>query len=235
MHLTMNLSVGKGKGKYAFKPKDAGVRVGQLVKGNRMAGRHARHVQPLRAIQPWERMQPLLYGMIKEGKMVTYSPLDVSEMMAQDSCVVIDVRLQDDFTKVHASKAISIPLFQPISTWSVTSVLKKAFYSLNGISGVEENPTFTEEVVAVGKQAADDNKMVLFMCDAGGTAEAVPGFLLGKQSRSLQAIYKAIEEAKLERVGHVEGGLRMWAGVAQLELAGEDKEAWRDKASALPY
>ena len=51
------------------------------------------------------------------------------------------------------------------------------------------------------------------MCDAGGTCEAVPGFIYGKQSRSLQAVYKAVDEANVpaDMVGHVAGGLRGWA------------------------
>ena len=37
-----------------------------------------------------------------------------------------------------------------------------------------------------------------------------------------------------EQLGHVKGGLREWAGAANLGLQGEDIEAWKKKAGSTP-
>eukprot|EP00213_Chloropicon_mariensis_P007165 CAMPEP_0197483034 /NCGR_PEP_ID=MMETSP1309-20131121/56675_1 /TAXON_ID=464262 /ORGANISM="Genus nov. species nov., Strain RCC998" /LENGTH=237 /DNA_ID=CAMNT_0043025619 /DNA_START=85 /DNA_END=795 /DNA_ORIENTATION=- len=179
------------------------------------------------AIKTWEYMQPELYKMLESGDFVTSMPEDVLDQVEAGKAILVDVRLQPDYEEVHATKARSIPLFQRIQTVSVENAIKSVFYFINGVKGTEENPDFVSDVKKTFAELKDGQRLY-FMCDAGGTCEAVPGFLLGKKSRSLQAVFKAVDEAQVpvKSVGHVKGGLRQWAGGSQLGLEGEDVDAW---------
>ena len=172
-------------------------------------------------------MQPELYSLLSQGSLQSFSPGDAIDAVALDKAVLVDVRLGSDFEKVHAEGAIGVPLFQPISGFSPKSVLKSLLYASQGIQGVEENPDFVSEVVRIASDKA--GKTVILMCDSGGTAQAVPGFLYGKQSRSLQAAFKAAKEGGLDNLGHLEGGL-LGYGAQSLPLEGSDTEAWKEKA-----
>jgi rhodanese-related sulfurtransferase len=117
-----------------------------------IANRASRGVAVCRAIKAWEKMQPELYDMFKTGEMVLSEPVDVLTLVEDGKAVLIDVRLGPDFSEVHATKAISIPLFQSIQTVSVSNAIKSVFYALNGVKGTEENPAFIDEVKKVSER-----------------------------------------------------------------------------------
>merc|ERR1719235_3167378 len=174
------------------------------------AGSSSRRSNPrCQAMKNWEVMQPDLYKMLESGDFVTSPPEEVLDMVEDGKAVLVDVRLAEDYEQVHA---------------------------LNGVKGTEENPNFVSGVEEVFRGLGQGQRLY-FMCDAGGTCEAVPGFIYGKQSRSLQAVYKAVDEANVptDMVGHVAGGLRGWAGAGNLGLTGEDVDSWKKKAGAVPF
>mmetsp|Transcript_10504 Transcript_10504/g.26328 ORF Transcript_10504/g.26328 Transcript_10504/m.26328 type:complete len:247 (+) Transcript_10504:228-968(+) len=193
--------------------------------------------QIVRAIVKWEIMQPELYKMIEDEGFTSMEPGKVIDEVEAGNAILIDVRLPDDYKQSHAVNAQSIPLFQGIQTLSLGNAMKQVFYTLNGVKGTEENPSFNQDIAdTFAKEVKGTGKRMYIMCDAGGVVEAVPGFLFGKQSRSLQACYKACRECGVppEQLGHVKGGLREWAGAANLGLQGEDIEAWKKKAGSTP-
>ncbi|QDZ25338.1 hypothetical protein HOP50_16g78860 [Chloropicon primus] len=199
--------------------------------------RHSvRVLRPCRAVKPWETMQPDLYKWMEEGSLVLSSCDEALDMAEENKAVIIDVRMPGDYEEVHAVDAVSVPIFRPITTVSVANAVKTLFCAINGVKGTEENPEFVTEVAKVYQGMAEDQRLY-FMCDAGGTCEPVPGFIYGKQSRSLQAVYKAVDEANVpkSKVGHVRGGLREWAAGGNRGLAGENVEAWKKKAGSVPY
>mmetsp|Transcript_11996 Transcript_11996/g.36450 ORF Transcript_11996/g.36450 Transcript_11996/m.36450 type:complete len:234 (-) Transcript_11996:1007-1708(-) len=201
------------------------------------AGSSSRRSNPrCQAMKNWEVMQPDLYKMLESGDFVTSPPEEVLDMVEDGKAVLVDVRLAEDYEQVHAINAKSVPLFQRIQTVSVENAIKSVFYALNGVKGTEENPNFVSGVEEVFRGLGQGQRLY-FMCDAGGTCEAVPGFIYGKQSRSLQAVYKAVDEANVpaDMVGHVAGGLRGWAGAGNLGLTGEDVDSWKKKAGAVPF
>lgn len=178
----------------------------------------------------WDRVQPRLFA----AKPVISSAEQALDAAQAGQAVVVDVRPADDYGKVHVPGAVSCPYFKPLESWDVKSVLKRAVYAVNGIKGGSEpNPEFLDLVQAVA--AGAEGKTLLFMCDAGGYYEPLPGFLKGKPSRSLQACDTAMTSGLVSGVtlGHVEGGLREW-GKQGLPLEGSDPDFWVEKASALP-
>lgn len=198
-------------------------------------GRSSRSQVLCRVMKPWEKMQPDLYDLFKTGEFKVVAPEDVLDEVEAGKGVLVDVRLSTDFEEVHAITAVNVPLFQSIQTVSMANAVKSIFYALNGVKGTEENPTFLEDIKKVYSGMSEGQKMYI-MCDSGGTCEAVPGFLIGKQSRSLQAVWKAVKEAEVpaNKVAHVKGGMREWAGAASLGLEGNDLEAWKKKAGSTP-
>ena len=189
-----------------------------------------------RAMKQWEVMQPELYAMLESGDLKSSPSDEVLDLVEDKKAVLVDVRLAPDYDEVHAINAVSVPLFRSIQTLSIENAIKSVFYTLNGVKGTEENPEFVDALKAVYSGLSEGQRLY-FMCDGGGTCEAVPGFIYGKRSRSLQAIYKAVSDADLpqDRLGHVKGGLRGWASEGNLGLAGEDVESWKKKAGAVPF
>jgi len=106
--------------------------------------------------------------------------------------------------------ALSIPLYDKpdFSKPSFGGMLKAALLAANGVQPVDLRPTFAADVAAAVAAPA-----VVFLIDeAGGTLEPTATFPAGKASRSLQAAFKLLEAGwPLDRVGHVEGGLALYA------------------------
>ncbi len=85
-------------------------------------------------------------------------------------------------------------------------VLKTIAYTFNGVTPMEPNPSFSEDL----RKAAAGGKGLLTMCEAGGTMTPSTNFPEGKASRSLQAAYRALTEGVTDKVAHVERGVYGW-------------------------
>jgi rhodanese-related sulfurtransferase len=123
--------------------------------------------------------------------------------------VLIDVRPPASHEKAHPRGAVSCPLYVPLQVDSVSKGLKALAYAFNGVSGVQPNLQFEEQLLAAlegGKKGA------LFIDEAGGTLRATPNFPAGKSSRSLQAAFRALRDDLIpeQAVLHVSGGCAAW-------------------------
>ena len=107
--------------------------------------------------------------------------------------------------------------------------MKRAFYAVNGVRGLEANPNFVAQVLS--KLPSRSSKLAV-MCDAGGTLQPSGAFVYGKSSRSLIAIWLLLN-AGFTEVVHAAGGLREWAS-DELPLEGSQPEFWKERAGAMP-
>ena len=132
-------------------------------------------------------------------------------------------------SQTHAAGAVNVQLYGPLTAWDFKSVMKRAVYAVNGMTGSQENAAFTQEVAAA---IPDKAAPVAVICDAGGSHIPVPGFPTGKRSRSILAIHKLLE-AGYTNVSHVDGGLRVW-GTVGCPVEGTEPGSWQEKASQMP-
>lgn len=132
---------------------------------------------------PW-RVQWLA---LNENDVPTIEPEEAMRMVTAGEAVIVDVRVPADFDKSHALDAVNVPLFKRVDIFNtdLKGLMRFAVYSLNGVTAVEPNKDFTEQVVK-----AANGKAVILYCEAGGTMEPTPNFLYGKESRSLRGAYK---------------------------------------------
>ena len=68
--------------------------------------------------------------------------------------VLVDVRPPPQYEAAHPEGAVSVPLYQPLD-WSkpdLGKVLKFVAYATNGVTAVEPNPQFAEQLKAVSEQ-----------------------------------------------------------------------------------
>lgn len=148
--------------------------------------------------------------------------------------VILDVREEQDYAKVHAANASSAPLFRLIQGSDLKANLRRLGYALiTDFAGTERNPDFlplAEKVVG-----GDRNKTVLVICGRGGTLETTiertgpkaksfkdPERVNGIASRSLKACFE-LQQAGFKNVVHVKGGLNQWL-YEDLPWEGEDEQ-----------
>lgn len=149
--------------------------------------------------------------------------------------LVVDVRPPASNAKASPVGAASVPLYVPLEVtkkdgggFDFSKGLKALAYAMNGVSGVEPNLQFEQQLAdALARSGA---KGALFLCEAGGTLRATPNFPAGKSSRSLQACFRALRDGLLpdDRILHVTGGAAGW----YRELGAEGFEGEYDAAEA---
>jgi len=83
--------------------------------------------------------------------------------------------------------------------------LRAAALMANGVTPVEPNPDFLDDV-----RAAAGGKGVILACEGGGSTESTPSFQWGKASRSLTAAYRIIKSDAVSPVLHLKGGVYGW-------------------------
>ncbi|EIE20897.1 hypothetical protein COCSUDRAFT_54264 [Coccomyxa subellipsoidea C-169] len=99
---------------------------------------------------------------------------------------------------------------------SFTGLLRATALALNGVSPVEPNPAFVEDLTA----AAGKGAKIILACEAGGSLVPNASFQYGKESRSLKAAYKAVVSENFGEVLHLGGGVYGWYK-ADLPFVGE--------------
>jgi hypothetical protein len=82
-----------------------------------------------------------------------------------------------------APAQVNVPLYLPLQSMSVQSLLKRAVYAVNGMSGTELNPNFLQQIT---EKIPDKSTPIGVMCMSGGTVEAssTGGALLSRSVRS---------------------------------------------------
>lgn len=132
------------------------------------------------------------------------SPDEAMELTSSGKYALVDVRAQESYEEAHAEGAFNAPLFQKLN-WSSGGfrILKGVAYLVNGVSPVEPNANFIEEM----KKVTDTGKGVILYCEAGGTLAPSTNFMTGKTSRSLKAAYRVLDAELTQDVLHLDGGI----------------------------
>lgn len=161
---------------------------------------------------------PQVFEYLRNKRLKTISPEEASQLAESGKYVLVDVRPPDQYAIGHATGAVSVPLYQKLdfSQMDFQKVLKTIAYSFNGVTPIEANPKFVEQL----KAAIEGGKGMIVMCEAGGTMVPSTNFPEGKASRSLQAAFKSIYEGVSTDVLHIERGLFGWQQ-ASLPITGE--------------
>lgn len=64
---------------------------------------------------------------------------------------------------------MNVPLYLPLQSMSMQSLLKRAVYAVNGMSGTELNSNWLQQVT---EKIPDKSTPIAVMCNSGGTVEA---------------------------------------------------------------
>ena len=204
------------------------LRVGRAAGVGRGAALAARALE----LQHWNYAQDRLL----KSKPKMWELEELKEAVDAKKAVIIDVRLKDDFEKSHASGAVNVPLFTNIQSMDPKMLFKKLVCAVNGVQGLEPNPSFVDSVRQVQRQWGGDGVSLVFMCDTGGSYQPLPAFMKGKQSRSLQSLDVAMQpplSLAVDEAGVADGGLRSW-GANEMSIEGSDPDFWMEKAKAAP-
>jgi rhodanese-related sulfurtransferase len=150
---------------------------------------------------------------LRQRNLRTVPPTEAAKLAEQGGWVVVDVRPPSAHAKAHPTGAASVPLYVPLEVDSVAKGLKAIAYAFNGVSGVQPNLKFEQQLQEALGGGGGKKKGALFIDEAGGTLRATPNFPAGKSSRSLQACFRCLRDELIpeEQVLHVTGGCAQWA------------------------
>lgn len=140
----------------------------------------------------------------REKNLESISPSKAKELVDSGKYTIVDVRPKNLYNDATPIGAKSAPLFQ-LADWSkpsFTKALRAVALMANGVTPVEPNPDFIEDV----KKAAG-GKGVILACEGGGSTEPTPSFQWGKASRSLTAAYRVLKTGAADPVLHLSGGI----------------------------
>ncbi|KAL2623303.1 hypothetical protein R1flu_003508 [Riccia fluitans] len=165
---------------------------------------------------------PEVHRVLTERNMRSIECQEAFKLARSGKAILIDVREPQDFRKIHAQAAVSVPLFRLIQGNSFKANLRRLGHALiTDFAGTERNPEFVSQ--ALSAVNGNKKKTVVVMCDVGGTLKTIverPGIKpksyadperrFGRASRSLRAVYELQEEG-FSDVFHLTGGLNTWA------------------------
>ncbi|CAG9461018.1 unnamed protein product [Pedinophyceae sp. YPF-701] len=135
--------------------------------------------------------------------------VDKVASMSKGGGTIIDVRPPADYEAGHIPGSVSVPLYQPISGWSVRQIWRRAGFAFFGVfNGTEPNPNFVKDVQEV---LSNSKGAAVLVCSQGGTLQETAASVDGKQTRSLMAAYEISLLGKLKQVSVLEGGFAAWA------------------------
>ncbi|KAL3690819.1 hypothetical protein R1sor_004470 [Riccia sorocarpa] len=165
---------------------------------------------------------PEVHRVLTERNMRSVDCQEAFKLVRSGKAVLIDVREPQDFGRVHAQAAVSVPLFRLIQGNSFKANLRRLGHALiTDFAGTERNPEFLSQ--ALSAVNGNQKKTVVVMCDVGGTLKTIverPGIKpksyadperrYGRASRSLRAVYE-LQEAGFSSVLHLTGGFNTWS------------------------
>jgi rhodanese-related sulfurtransferase len=162
----------------------------------------------------WEAISQYLV----QRNLRTVPPAEARRLAEAGEWLVVDVRPPASHAKAAPKGSVSVPLYVPLEVtkkdgsggFDLSKGLKALAYALNGVSGVEPNLQYEQQLAEVLR--AKGAQGAIFLCEAGGTLRATPNFPAGKSSRSLQACFRALRDSLLpeDRILHVTGGAAGW-------------------------
>lgn len=134
---------------------------------------------------------------------------------------VVDVRLGEDYEKMHAVGAVSLPMYRYVQGTGFWDNVKKGVMAIGfAMRATERDPDFRAKITSVVKK----NQKVLLMCSIGGTLDTLidrrpgvkppvkdPERAFGRESRSLKAAYELMQAGwSTSNLYWVDGGLQQW-------------------------
>lgn len=140
-------------------------------------------------------------------KLRTISPKEAQQLVQKGTHVIVDVRPPMQHEQSHPEGSQNAPLFQPVN-WGkpgFKKFLRAAAFMANGVTPVEENDEFLDDVRRV-----TGGKGAIFACEAGGTMRPTPNFPAGKASRSLKGAWKVLAADAVSEALHLDGGVYGW-------------------------
>jgi rhodanese-related sulfurtransferase len=143
-----------------------------------------------------------------QGKVKSISATEAAEKVKKGKHVLVDVRTKEAFEQAHPEGAVNVPLYKTLNLQEggPSKWLKYLAYAANGVSPIELNTAFDEEI-----KAAAAGKGIITICDAGGSLKPTVNFPQGKASRSLQAAYIALTQGLTSgEIIHLDRGLYGW-------------------------
>jgi rhodanese-related sulfurtransferase len=161
---------------------------------------------------------PVMHMALKEANLQTISPQE-AEKLSKSGWIFADVRMEIDFEKQHAVKAINLPLFRFVEGEQLWDKVKKVVMSSLFMRATEREPDYPALVMSKIKK----NSKIVLICSIGGTLDTYvsyrrekkmfqdPERSFGRESRSLKAAWELLEvgwDAKNIRV--VDGGFQQW-------------------------
>jgi len=172
-------------------------------------------------------MWPVCHTALKEYGLKSLDPEEVMGLQKRGA-VLLDVREERQYNKVHAAGAINVPMFIPVQGNSLFDNTKRLAMAAFAMQATERNPRFLEEV----QEKIPTDKQIILICATGGYMYTVvkttsgnagkyggrikektyadPERAFGKESRSLKAAYELITYGGYKKVAHVDGGLNAW-------------------------
>lgn len=144
-----------------------------------------------------------------QGKVASISATEAAEKIKKGKHILVDVRTKEAYEQAHPEGALNIPLYKTLNLQEggPSKWLKYLAYAANGVSPIELNTAFDEEIKAVAK----GGKGIITICDAGGSLKPTVNFPQGKASRSLQAAYISLTQGLTSgEVLHLDRGLYGW-------------------------
>lgn len=165
----------------------------------------AESVDPVEERVPkWEKVWRYLR---QQNDLQSVSPQEAKELADGGDYVIIDVRPKNLHDQAAMKPSGNAPLFQAVdwSKPSFTKALRAAALMANGVTPVEPNPVFLQDV-----RAASGGKGIILACEGGGSTDSTPSFQWGKPSRSLTAAYRVMNTKTADKVLHLKGGVFGW-------------------------
>ncbi|KAK3280979.1 hypothetical protein CYMTET_11209 [Cymbomonas tetramitiformis] len=162
------------------------------------------------------------YEELTDSKIKSISPAEASKLMKRN-WVLLDVRPDDLFDESHAKGSQNAPLYRPITGKAPMQIVRSLLYQSMSVKPVEENDEFLEQAADCIKKS----RGVIVTCSEGGSLDAsYPSFPYGKSSRSLDALYRLLQNDIVtpKNAVHMAGGLNGWF---RADLPGDGPEEWR--------
>mmetsp|Transcript_24370 Transcript_24370/g.36564 ORF Transcript_24370/g.36564 Transcript_24370/m.36564 type:complete len:285 (+) Transcript_24370:47-901(+) len=168
--------------------------------------------QPTRLKLPrWDGENGMSVFLNEQG-LKSLDPLEVRKKMSQ-GWVLVDVRRADQFEESRAAGSVNVELFKLLPfSMNFREGLKYLITSSQGVTPVDPNPNFVEEVQSLLSQRGV--KGVIFADAEGGCLDDAGGQLgkYGASGRSLVAAYRMIAEGgeTSSKISHLKYGLNNW-------------------------
>ncbi|EFJ21460.1 hypothetical protein SELMODRAFT_417511 [Selaginella moellendorffii] len=144
-----------------------------------------------RAKTPAEEDWRIKREALKKNQVRSITPKDAKRLQDEQGYVLLDVRPQNEFQKMHPIGAVNVEIYRLIKEWTAWDIARRLGFAFFGIF---------DDVRA----KVESKSKVIVACASGGTMKPTPTLADGQQSRSLIAAYVLLMDG-YTNVLHLEG------------------------------